>query len=158
MRRSGGRGSHAGRGPGWGTHSARSACSGSLLPGLVRPGVAPSGCPGPESGRRNSAGSPLAKKKRDSGLVGVCSRGLRGPECPCPALGSPVFPRLKVGCLARPGIPKCCICSYTLCMSPLVEVNTRIPALNRPPAPPRTVLPRQILTLCFSASGSCLSV
>lgn len=54
---------------------------------------------------------------------------------PLPSPGVSLSSRLKVGCLARPGILKLHLFLHTLHVTP-VEVNTRIPALNCPPAPP----------------------
>ena len=140
------------------THSAHSACSGSPLPGLTRPADAPSGCPGPVSGRRNSAGSPLAKKKRDSSGVRGCSvRVPRGPECPCPALGPHRLPATKS---SMPGPVRGLqalalrLLSHTLDVTPGGGEHPD----PCPKPPPRTVLPRKILTLSFCASRSSLSV
>lgn len=71
------------------TYSARSACSGPPLPGLGHPKDAPSGCPGPVFGRRNSVESPLAKKKRDSSWVGIQPGCTEAPSTPAPAQGPP---------------------------------------------------------------------
>lgn len=146
----------------WGrTYSAHSACSGPPRPGLGCPADAPSGCRGPAFGRINFAGSPLAKKKRDSS--GHSTWVHRGPEQPCSSPGIPCFPTTH-GSMLDPARGHQALELHPLLhtlMSSLMEVRgiTQTPALNHPHlSPHRMRLLRKILTLCFSTSCSSLSV
>ena len=77
------------------------------------------------------------RRETAAACVGAQSGCPEAPSAPAQPWGPTAFPRLRAQCLARSGASRRwrCVCYHIPWMSPLAEVSTQIPALNRPPEP-----------------------